>query len=273
MNTINGITIARTILANVREQVEALHAPLHIAAVCIGSDPSLQSFVRIKQRTAQSAGILFSSYFFDEAQRAEAETTMRFLAQDDTVHGIFVELPLPLTWDREAFLALIPIEKDVDGISPASERLFFEDVSSVLPPAVKALSYIVDAHHLDLAHVAAVVVGHGMLVGKPIAHWLRAQHAQVEVVELETPHPAAIASRAQLLIAGTGVPELVTSNWIQDGATVIDFGCTLKDGVYVGDVARTATKDKSGLVTPVPGGTGPLVVAAVLENLVDLATR
>jgi methylenetetrahydrofolate dehydrogenase (NADP+)/methenyltetrahydrofolate cyclohydrolase len=257
---INGRAIADEILTGLAAQVSALGAPIQLAAVCVGNDAGLHSFVRIKQKAAQSIGVQFSSYYFDAHQHDEAREALKFLAADEAVHGIFIELPLPKGWNTKEFTALIPREKDVDVLAGGT----------LLAPAVRALQYVVDAHAIVISGVHVAVVGAGALVGTPVAQWLKQRGASVDVVDVATHDPASICRRADIVIAATGVPGLITGEWIKEGATVIDYGYGKKGTTYVGDVDWESVQKKAGLITPVPGGMGPLVVAAVLENLLAL---
>lgn len=270
---IDGKMVAGRVLDDVGQQVVALGAPVHLAAVCVGDDPSLRAFVKIKQKAAQSVGITFSSYLFTDAELADAHETLRFLARDESVHGIMVELPLPKNADRAAVLSLIPTGKDVDVISPDGERAYYADASPVLPPAVRALELVLSQYEVPVRHVRVGVIGQGMLVGKPITHWLERQGADVMAIDVTTEDPRSYIRDADVVVVGTGVPGLVTGGWIKEGATVIDYGYGTRDGLTVGDVDAASVLHTAGLLTPVPGGMGPIVVAAMLENLVTLATR
>lgn len=271
---INGRAIADEVLGGVTEQVMALGAPLHLAAVCVGDDTGLRAFVNLKKKAAQSVGIEFSSYFFDAGDEAGARSTLEFLAGDETVDGIFIELPLPEQWDAGALVALIPPQKDVDVLTAAMRGAFDRgDDGAVMPPAVRALQYVVDAHAIVLAGARVAIVGMGQLVGAPIAQWLERIGARVDRIDVNTPSPVEISLHADIVIAAAGVPGLVTADWIREGATVIDFGYGRKGDAYVGDVDIETVQKKAGLVTPVPGGMGPLVIAAVLENVVLAGTR
>jgi methylenetetrahydrofolate dehydrogenase (NADP+) / methenyltetrahydrofolate cyclohydrolase len=271
---INGRDIADEILSGIAVQVAALDVPLHLAAVCVGDDVGLKTFMRIKQKAAQSVGIQFSSYFFDADDEAGAHETLAFLAADESVQGIFIELPVPSAWDAAAFVALIPKSKDVDVLTRAATSDYYENRDgAIIPPAVLALRYVVDALAIPVAGVHAAVIGAGALVGKPVAHWLGQQKATVTVVDIDTPAPSVVAREADIVVAATGTPGLVSGEWIREGALVVDFGFGKKGDDYVGDVDAESAQKKAGFLTPVPGGMGPLVVAAVLENLLTLATR
>lgn len=257
---INGRSLADAVLANIGEQVRALGQPLHLAAVCVGDDPALKAFVKLKQKAAQSVGVTFSSYLFDGSHTDEVIDTLQYLAADNSVQGMFVELPLPENWNADEVIRFIPADKDVDALR--------ED-ALVPAPAVLALRYVLHEQGIVPRGLAAAVIGQGRLVGMPIARWLSKEGAQVSVVDVDTPHPAEVSARADVVVTGVGKPGLVTGEWIKEGATVIDFGYAQGTG----DVDRDSVKQKAGFLTPVPGGVGPLVIAAVLENLVTLAVK
>lgn len=257
---IDGRTLAQHWRDDIAEQVRALGAPVGLAAVCVEEDESLRSFVKLKERAAREVGITFSSYFIDPRDITGAFDTIKFLRDDESVNGIFVELPMPRAWDPDALIASIPREKDVDALT---ERPL------VPAPSAQALEYVLTALEFAPSGRAAVVIGDGQLVGRPVSAWLREAGAKVTVIDIDTPNPAAIAAGAELVVTGVGKPGLVTGEWIGDGAVVIDFGWA--DGV--GDVDAESVKQKAGVLAPVPGGMGPLVITAALENCLTLATR
>lgn len=270
---IDGRAIADAVMTGLAEQIRALGEPLHLAAICVGDDVGLRSFVKLKQKAAISVGAEFSSYFFDANDEEGARQTLQYLASDETVHGIFIELPLPSAWDSVALLALIPIQKDVDMLSSQAQKNFYEERGEIVPPSVLALQYVLNAHLLPVQGKRVAMIGAGELVGKPVAHWLKEQGARVDIIDINTAHPELISREADIVITAAGAPGLVTEEWIHEGATIIDYGFAKRGAVYVGDVDFNSVQKKAGFVTPVPGGMGPLVVAAVLENLIALATQ
>jgi len=269
---IDGKAIADVVMTGLAKQIRALGEPLHLAAICVGDDIGVRSFVKLKQKAALLVGAEFSSYFFDANDEDGARQTLQYLAGDEGVHGIFVELPLPPLWDSAALLSLIPAQKDADVLSPRAQQAFYENRVVVMPPSVLALQYVLHAHEIAVRGMRIAMVGAGDLVGKPVAHWLTQQGARVDIIDIDTPHPADISRQADMVIAATGMPGLVTDEWIKESATVIDYGFAKKGAAYFGDVDYTSVHKKAGLLTPVPGGMGPLVVAAVLENLIALGT-
>jgi methylenetetrahydrofolate dehydrogenase (NADP+)/methenyltetrahydrofolate cyclohydrolase len=262
---IDGRLLAEGMLLGVAEELRALGVPVGLAAVCPGGNAELAAFVRLKQRIAESVGIEFSSYLVDD--EAQARQTLGFLAADETVNGIFVELPLPTAWNSSEILKLIPEYKDVDALAPRAAHI-------VPAPAVVALRTVLEAEGIDVNRLHAAVIGQGSLIGTPVTRWLREHGAEVESIDIDTPEPASHTALADVLICGAGKSGLVTAEWIKEGATVIDFGYSRDAGGRMsGDVDTASAKKKAGALSPVPGGMGPLVVAAVMENLVTLATR
>ena len=270
---IDGRAISDALLDELAIQFRAVGTPIHLVAIIVGDDPSLKTFIKVKQKAAQSVGVTFSSYEFSSDEINEAQETLQFLSKDDSVHGIIVELPLPKSWDQEKFLSLIPLEKDVDCISSASEENFYNDKNPIMPPSVVALKRALDLINFSVSGASCAVIGNGKLIGRPIAHWLKSQGAKVSIIDDTTKNPQAISFNADIVVAGSGVAGLVREDWIKKDAIVIDFGCAPVDGKFIGDVDFDSVKSKASAITPVPGGMGPLVVAAVLENLLELSTR
>jgi methylenetetrahydrofolate dehydrogenase (NADP+)/methenyltetrahydrofolate cyclohydrolase len=267
---IDGSTITKGVLEELRVLIKG--RDLGLAAVFIGDDPALKKFVDLKKKTAQDIGILFSSYeLSSDAPQETVEETMRWLAKDEAMQGILVELPMPENLDTQKILDLIPSGKDVDVLTTAKEKEFYNNTSEILPPAVEALKIVFETHQINPKGKTAVVFGQGRLVGKPISHWLALKGAQVESVDIQTKKPELYSQKADIIITGVGKPDLITEDMIKEDAIVIDFGYGKKGGKMAGDVDYEKVSKKASLITPVPGGMGPLVIAAVLKNLVSLS--
>lgn len=270
---LDGISVAETLNKNTATQLAVLSVPVNLCAIVAGQDPMLMRFVKAKQRAAQRVGMQFSVYQFDAGQEADAGVTLDFLARDDEAQGVFVELPLPQGWKTEDVLSRIPQSKDVDVLTRAHEDLFYtNDSSALLPPAVGAFKALAEAYTIALPTTRVAMVGMGRLVGKPLAHWLRTQGAIVEEITIDTPNPDQITRSCGVVVAAAGVPGLVKADWLAPQAIVVDYGFHVTEAGAVGDVDPEAYKN-AGAYTPVPGGMGPLVVAAVLENTLALALR
>ncbi len=269
---IDGTTIANKVLGQVTEEIRNSGKELHLVAVVVGDDPGLKKFVELKKKAAESIGIQFSAYKFDgdAEKQKEVVATLKFLADDPSVNGILIELSLPPGWDTQKILDLVPDAKDVDVLSSLAQKDFYNNTAKILPPAVGALKMVIDEHKVSLKGKRVAVFGQGMLVGKPIAHWLKQQGATVDRIDENTPNPERYSLNADVIISGVGKPGLIREDMVKDDAILIDYGFGKKGSKMLGDVNFEAVSKKASLITPVPGGMGPLVIAAVLQNLVEL---
>ncbi|MDO8591301.1 MAG: bifunctional 5,10-methylenetetrahydrofolate dehydrogenase/5,10-methenyltetrahydrofolate cyclohydrolase, partial [bacterium] len=184
-------------------------------------------------------------------------------------------------------LNAIPPEKDVDVLSEKTQGAFFVGRSAILPPAVETVKIIFSAiggsalggeGAFNLEGKNCAVFGYGLLVGKPVSHWLASQGATVSIINEFTSNPTELSHQADIIISGVGKPNLITADMVKEGVVVIDFGYNIlpeagsdkPEAMIVGDVDFNEVSQKAGWITPVPGGVGPIVIAAVLKNLLAL---
>ena len=267
----DGKALAARIRADVVRDVEELGG-LGLATVLVGEDAASEVYIRLKHRAADEVGIRSRDV------RLPATTTehelLEVVAQlnaDDELDGILVQLPLPSALDEAPVIAAIDPVKDVDGLHPLNAgRLFLGRPAHVGATPLGVLA-LLDEYGVELPGAEAVVVGRSDIVGKPVAHLLLQRHATVTVCHSRTLDLAADVARADVLVAAAGVPGLVRAEWIKPGATVIDVGLTRTDDRLVGDVAPGAA-ERAGLLTPVPGGVGPMTIAMLLRNAVRAAS-
>lgn len=269
MALIDGRKIATEVLLELKAQI---HSKLGLVAITIGDNPALKKFVELKKKAAEEAGINFLSYAFPESiSGEEVKTCLVQLSQNSSVQGILIELPVPAQFKTQELLDSIDPAKDVDVLSTASEELFYAGKSSILPPAVLALKIVLEKQSISLKDKKVAVFGQGRLIGKPISYWLESQGATVFRIDEHTPDPGIFSREAHIIVTGVGKPGLITQEMVKDGAVIVDFGYGRKGSKMAGDVAYDKVSEKASLITPVPGGMGPLVVAAVLVNLTELA--
>jgi|GEM_PF-1050535 len=249
----------------------------HLAVVLVGTHPESLKYIDIKTRKAKECGIIVSVYSIEEdAPREEIVSTIDFLSADPEVHGLIVQLPLPGNWTQveldELFQHIAP-EKDVDGLrgdwrkqhyAGTSAAALREGAPFALPPMVAAVCLLLDYYKIDLTNKNIVVIGKGMLVGQPLESFLKGdQKLKVTLVDEETNDILAITSAADILISGTGSKDLVTYQWVKEGAVVLD--CAQ-------DVHRDSVDQVASAVAPSVGGLGPLTVSWLLYNTVQAAT-
>ncbi|MDP3947964.1 MAG: bifunctional 5,10-methylenetetrahydrofolate dehydrogenase/5,10-methenyltetrahydrofolate cyclohydrolase [bacterium] len=256
----------KKIAASLTEMLRARSAPERaIVAILVGHDPSSKSFLRQKGIVAAALGIAFSVRELPpESTTQEVILVIDELKADKGVGGIIVQLPLPQQVSRSAVLAAIPPEKDIDCLTP-SNLGEFERGSALMPPAAGAIEAITQTLDLPLGRMRAAVVGRGLLVGMPAATYLKRHARLVEVLGRADDLKKRILE-ADLIVSGTGEKNLISAEYVREGAVVIDFG-------YPHDADFEAIDKKGGIVTPTPGGTGPIVVAKLFENFYRLNGR
>ena len=266
---VKGKQIAENILDRLKKRIEQGRLKLDLAAILVGDDPEFKKFVELKGRAAEKIGIGFRMFQFAE-DIDEKELIRKILVICKNSNGILVELPLPAHMDQQAILDAIPAEKDVDVLSVSAQGSFYSGSPRIMPPSAEALKILFEELELGVKNKKVAVFGYGLLIGKPIAYWLERNGAEVSIIRSKTENPAQYSRDADIVIAGVGKPGLITGDMVKQGAVIIDYGYGKKDCKMVGDVDFDSVSPKAGLITPVPGGMGPILIAAVLNNLITL---
>ena len=274
---VDGKAIAREVRADVAGEVERLAAetgrPPGLATVLVGDDPASAIYVANKQKACRETGIAPIDHRPPaDAAQDEVAALIEELNADPAVSGILLQLPVPDHLDGPALTALIDPGKDVDGLTPLSAGLLAQGRSGLRPCTPSGVIELLDRHRVALEGAEAVVVGRSILVGRPLAHLLLERNATVTVAHSRTADLAATCARADVLVAAVGVPRLIGAEHVKPGAAVIDVGMNRLDEGLAGDVDFEAVRGRAGLITPVPGGVGPMTIAMLLRNTV-LAAR
>jgi methylenetetrahydrofolate dehydrogenase (NADP+)/methenyltetrahydrofolate cyclohydrolase len=272
---IDGKALAARTLDGVAQRVARLKADGHrapcIATVLVGDDPASHAYVRMKVNRARSVGM--------EPQRHDLPADIRTedlvglierLSEDDGVDGILLQHPVPDHIDERAAFEAIDVAKDVDGVTHRSfARMAFGEpgFASATPGGILRL---LDAYDVPLRGTEAVVVGQGPILGRPLSVLLLARDATVTMCHVHTKDLGEHVARADLVVAAVGLPGLIRGEWIKEGAVVIDAGYSPGN---VGDVEFDVARERARLITPVPGGVGPMTVAVLLEQTVLAAER
>jgi methylenetetrahydrofolate dehydrogenase (NADP+)/methenyltetrahydrofolate cyclohydrolase len=266
----DGEALAGRIRAEVAREVAELGG-LGLATVLVGDDPASEVYIRLKHRASTEAGIRARDVRLPDAtSEEEVLGIVEELNGDDDLDGILVQLPLPAAIDEARVIASIDPVKDIDGLHPLNlGRLFLGRPVHVGATPLGVLA-LLDEYGVEVEGADAVVIGRSDIVGKPTAHLLLQRHATVTICHSRTRDLAEQVARADVLVAAVGVPGLVLREWIKPGAVVIDVGITRTDERLVGDVAADAA-ERAGLLTPVPGGVGPMTIAMLLRNAVRAA--
>ena len=268
---IDGKAIAQQVRAEVAQEVaawvEAGHPPPGLATVLVGDDPASAVYVGGKQKASAEVGIEgFDHRLPGDATHAQVEALLRELGDDPRVSGILLQLPTPPQVDGGALTEIIDPAKDVDGLTPVSAGLLVKGRPGLRPCTPAGVIELLRRHEVALEGAEAVVVGRSDLVGKPVAALLLAEHATVTICHSRTRDLAEVCRRADVLIAAVGKPALVRGDWVKEGAVVIDVGINRTNQGLSGDVEFDGAAARARLITPVPGGVGPMTIAMLLRN-------
>jgi methylenetetrahydrofolate dehydrogenase (NADP+)/methenyltetrahydrofolate cyclohydrolase len=273
---IDGKAVAQKVRDEVRDDVAAWvraggEQP-GLATVLVGDDQASAVYVGAKQKACADVGLKgFDHRLPADASQAEVEALLRQLNDDPRVSGILLQLPTPAHIDGAALTTMIDAAKDVDGLTPVSAGLLAKGLPGLRPCTPGGVLELLRRHEVALEGAEAVVLGRSDLVGKPVAALLLAENATVTVCHSRTRELAELCRRADILVAAVGRPRMVPGDWVKPGATVIDVGINRVDGDLVGDVDFDSAARTAGLITPVPGGVGPMTIAMLLRNTLEAA--
>ncbi len=267
----DGKALAARVRADVAEEVRVLDRPLGLATVLVGEDPASAIYVKRKQEACREAGIEpFHHHLSADTDEEELLALVEELNADDRVTGILTQLPLPEQIDEDRVISSIDPLKDVDGFHPTNAGYLLLGRPTLPPATPSGIMELLRAHNVALKGLSAVVVGRSNIVGKPIALMLLAEHATVTLSHSRTRDLASVVRGADVVVAAVGRAEMITRDMVKRGATVIDVGINRVDDQLVGDVAHDV-REIAGLLTPVPGGVGPMTIAMLLRNTVKAA--
>jgi methylenetetrahydrofolate dehydrogenase (NADP+)/methenyltetrahydrofolate cyclohydrolase len=268
---IDGKAVSQQVREEVRADVAAWCAAGNdrpgLATVLVGDDPASAIYVANKRKACAEAGIEgFSHQLAADVTQAEVMALLARLAEDQRVSGILLQLPTPKHIDGSYLTTLIPAAKDVDGLTPVSAGLLAKGLPGLRPCTPEGCLELLHRYDVALEGAEAVVVGRSDLVGKPVAALLLAEHATVTICHSRTRDLAGVCRRADVLIAAVGRAQMIRGDWIKPGAAVIDVGINRTDAGLVGDVEFGSAFEVAGLISPVPGGVGPMTIAMLLRN-------
>ncbi|MBV9168002.1 MAG: bifunctional methylenetetrahydrofolate dehydrogenase/methenyltetrahydrofolate cyclohydrolase FolD [Solirubrobacterales bacterium] len=275
-NIIDGRAAAQRVRAEVARDVERLVSETArrpgLATILVGDDPASEIYVRNKRRVSQEVGIAdHHRELSAHATQAEVAGVIDECNEDDAVSGILLQLPVPEGLDGAGLTSRIAPAKDVDGLTPVSAGRLLQNASGLRPCTPLGILDLLDSHGVSLEGADVAVVGRSNLVGRPVAMLLQHRNATVTMCHSRTRDLPGVCARADVLIAAVGVPRLIGPEYVKPGATVIDVGINRTEDGLVGDVDFEPVSERAGLITPVPGGVGPMTPAMLLRNTVQAA--
>lgn len=280
---IDGKLTAKALRASIADEVakikETVGVTPGLAVVLVGADPASEVYVKNKAKQTVEVGMAsFEHRLPAETAEDDLLQLIEQLNNDDTVHGILVQLPVPDHIDERKVISAIDPAKDVDGFHPINAGRLATGQKALVPCTPVGCVILAKQAQADLTGLNAVVIGRSNIVGKPVAQLLLQENCTVTIAHSRTQNLPEIVRRADLVVAAAGQCEMVKGSWIKPGAIVIDVGIhrtvnELGRTKLKGDVAYDETAEVAGFITPVPGGVGPMTIACLLRNSVVACAR
>ncbi|MCP3682692.1 MAG: bifunctional methylenetetrahydrofolate dehydrogenase/methenyltetrahydrofolate cyclohydrolase FolD [bacterium] len=268
---IDGKKVAGEVLKRIKADVSQLEIKPGLAVVVVGDDPASKVYVKMKETRCKETGIHSERYDLDkDITQSSLIKLIEKLNNDKDIHGILLQIPLPKHIDSDMVLERISPEKDVDGFHPLNMGRVLAERDSVLTCTPKAVMELLDAYKINVKGKDVAIIGKSKLVGKPLGVMLANRDATITLCHIKTKDLKKYTSDADIVIVAAGKAKLLTADMVKDGVVVIDVGINRINGKIVGDVDFENVKKKSSFITPVPGGVGPMTVAMLLENTMEL---
>jgi len=280
MEILDGKYTSSVMLQNLKTEIqkylqEGKRAP-RIDIMLVGDDYASQMYVSMKEKKALDLRILVNIHTFDkEILQAQLIKLIKELNNENEVDGIMVQLPMPEHINESEVLESILPSKDVDGLTSTNlGKLFKNDSSAIAPATAKGVIKLLDNYDVQIEGKRAVVIGRGDISGLPIAAMLQNKNATVTICHSHTQGLKDICKDADILVSSIGRAEYINSEYVKNGSVVIDVGTNRNsEGKLVGDVDFNSVKDIAGYITPVPGGVGPMTIACLFDNLIEMYKR
>lgn len=274
---INGKEIAAQIRAELKSEVEKLAGKgiqPGLAVILVGDDPASHSYVKGKEKASIELGFYSEVHRLDaNVPESEVLSLIDKFNRDPKIHGILVQLPLPGHISEKKVIQAIDPRKDVDGFHPQNVGNMYIGLPAFLPCTPHGILQMLKRSGVEISGKHAVVIGRSNIVGKPVAQLLLAENATVTICHSRTPDLASFAKQADILVVAVGRAGTVDAGMVKPGAVVIDVGVNRVDGKLVGDCKFEEVSRVAGMVTPVPGGVGPMTITMLMYNTVESAKR
>lgn len=269
---IDGKTAAASIRSEIREEVEALKSRVGrapgLGVILVGDDPASKTYVASKEKAARECGFeAFDAKLPSDASFDDVAAAIKRFNNNPGCDGILMQLPLPKHLNSDPLISMIDPAKDADGLHPYNQGLLMQGRADLRPCTPYGVVKLLERSNVELTGKKVVVIGRSILVGKPAALLLLEKNATVIIAHSKTKDLPSVVRDCDIVVAAVGIPNFVKGDWIKEGAVVIDVGINRLDtGKLAGDVAYEEAYQKASLITPVPGGVGPMTIAMLLSN-------
>ncbi|MCK5854766.1 MAG: bifunctional methylenetetrahydrofolate dehydrogenase/methenyltetrahydrofolate cyclohydrolase FolD [Sulfurovaceae bacterium] len=279
MQLIDGKSLSKKVQEYVKSEVETLKIEKNmvpgLAVVIVGDDPASHAYVGMKEKACKNVGFYSIAHKMpDTITQEEIINIITMMNNNPHIHGILIQLPLPSHIDTDKLLEVIDPIKDVDGFHSYNVGRMVSNLDSFVACTPLGVMRMFEEYEIELEGKDVVVVGASNIVGKPMASLLLNKNATVTVTHVYTKDLASHTKKADIVIVGVGIPNLIKEDMVKEGAIVIDIGMNrLENGSLVGDVDFANVSKKCSHITPVPGGVGPMTIAMLLENTLHSAKQ
>ena len=271
---LDGKKVRDEILAKIKAKIAKEKLDIKLAIILVGDDEASKIYIKNKEKYCDMVGIAVEKYkLSSETEEKEIINLIDKLNNDESVTGIILQSPVPEGIDFNKCSNLIKPEKDVDGFTKNNIYNLYLGKKTILPCTVKGIIKLLEYYKIPISGANVVIVGRGNIVGHPLSLAFENMDATVTLAHSKTQNLAEITKNADILISATGVKHLITKDMVKYGSTVIDVGVTRVDGKIYGDVDFENIKDIARYITPNPGGVGPMTVAMIIDNLVEMEER
>lgn len=275
---LDGKKLSTELAGKLAEKISSLSVQPKLVIIQVGDHPESNTYIKNKKLFGEKIGaVVLHKKFSASTPQAEVLADIAVQNADAAVHGIIVQLPLPVGFDTSAIIEAIDPSKDVDGMTSKNVKALYEGAEGFVPATTKGITLLLEQYNIDPVGKKVVVVGHSVLVGKPTALAMLNLGATVTVCHSQTRNLAEETRQADILIVAVGQPGLITKEFVKSGQIVIDIGINVtevegKKKIH-GDVDFENVKEIVAAITPVPGGVGPMTIVSLFENLLKVAIR
>lgn len=271
---LDGKKLRDELLTNLKDRIKKYDLQIKLAIIEVGEDEASKIYIRNKERYCALVGIKTVKYQLPEdAAEEKLISLIASLNADKSITGIILQSPIPSHLDFDKLSNLIDSHKDVDGFTKDNVYNLYLNRETILPCTVKGIIKLLEHYKIDVAGKDIAIVGRGNIVGKPLSLALANKKATVSMLHSATKDLAMYTKNADIVIAACGSPHIIKENMIKDKAVVIDVGVSRVDGKITGDVDYESVINKASFITPNPGGVGPMTVAMIIDNLVEMKER
>lgn len=269
-NIMDGKSYALEIQDEIKKMIKYEMIKPSVAVIQIGDDEASNTYIKNKEKACENVGIFFRHFKFEDGTpELTIINKIKELNNDEYVNGIIIQLPLPERYNEKRLVNQILNSKDIDGLTDINVGRLLNGKKTLVPCTPLGVMELLDKYEVNLEGKHVVIVGKGKLTGKPLAHLMLNAGATVTVCHSRTLDLESYTKNADILVSATGLNKLITGNMVKKGVVVVDIGINYEDGHIAGDVDFDSVSKKASLITPVPGGVGPMTIAMLLKNVIN----